>query len=37
LSSSNKEITIHKILFEIIDHLSERCPLINRIIQDLYW
>ena len=36
LSNSNKEKTIHKILFEIIDRLAERYPLMNKIIQDLY-
>jgi bacillopeptidase F len=36
LTNANKEKSMHILLTQIIDRLSERYPLMNKILQDLY-
>jgi hypothetical protein len=36
LTNANKEKTMHKLLTEIIDRLTDRYPLMNKILQNLY-
>jgi subtilisin family serine protease len=36
LTNANKEKTMHRLLIEILDHLSERYPLMNKILQNMH-